>query len=322
VLEPADELLGPRRTLTRRLAARARREFRLSAAAAWSGLKELFFSNDLTHAAAIAYYALLSLFPFLLLVVSLFGALAANDADRAEVLSFLFKYFPTRFDFLVQQIEGFRQYPVELSVTGALGLVWGSLGVFGAVMSAVNEAWGVTKPRGFWKHRLATFLMFLTAAGALILALLLLSASRVVGAYGFAVSLENLWWIAAIRSLALQYLATILFILAVGLVYYLAPNERARFRDVWVGAILTGVLWRLAFDGFSWMMARNGQIQVVNGSIAVVVVFLMWVYMSAVILIYGVEFTAAHYRARRPPSIHPVKPARQREVPRVQSPAL
>ena len=311
MLEPAGDLPASDRALTRRLGLRARREFRLSAVAAGSALKELFFSNDLTHAAAIAYYALLSLFPFLLLVVSIFGSITADDADRAEVLSFLFKYFPARFDFLVQQLEGFRQHPVEISITGALGLVWGSLGVFGAVMSAVNEAWGVKKPRGFWKHRLATLLMFLTAAGTLIIGLLLISASRVVSAYGFTVSLENLWWIAAIRSLALQYLATILFILAVGLVYYLAPNERARFRDVWVGAVLTGLLWRAAFDVFSWMMARNAQIQVVNGSIAVVVVFLMWVYMSAVILIFGVEFTAAHYRARRPPAIHAVDPPKR-----------
>jgi uncharacterized BrkB/YihY/UPF0761 family membrane protein len=49
------------------------------------------------------------------------------------------------------------------------------------------------------------------------------------------------------------------------------------------------------------MTNRNAQIQVVNGSIAVVVLFLMWVYVSSVILMYGVEFTAAHYRARRHP---------------------
>ena len=68
---------------------------------------------------------------------------------------------------------------------------------------------------------------------------------------------------------------------------------------MWVGAVFTGVLWRGAFEVFSWMTSRNAQIQIVNGSIAVVVLFLMWVYVSSVILMYGVEFTAAHYRARR-----------------------
>lgn len=301
---PGARFRAQRRALKRyRFALRALRELRISAVAAGSALRELLFSNDLTHAAAIAYYALLSLFPFLLLVVSLFGTLAADDADRASVLSFIFRYFPTRFDFLVQQLDAFRQHPVGLSVTGALGLVWGSLGVFGALTSAVNEAWGVTKPRGFWKHRLAGFLMFAAATGAMIVGLLMVSASHVVSSSFQGYSFTDVWWITFIRSLALQYLATILLIVAVGLVCYFVPNERARFRDVWVGAIFTGILWRGGFEVFSWMTSRNAQIQVVNGSIAVVVLFLMWVYVSSVILMYGVEFTAAHYRARRHP--HP-----------------
>ena len=299
---PGARFRAKRRALKRhRFALRAIREIRISAVAAGSALRELLFSNDLTHAAAIAYYALLSLFPFLLLVVSLFGTLAADDNDRAAVLSFIFRYFPTRFDFLVQQLDAFRQHPVGLSVTGGLGLVWGSLGVFGALTSAINEAWGVTKPRGFWKHRLAGFLMFAAATGSMIVGLLMVSASHVVSSSVFGYAFTDVWWIAVIRSLALQYLATILFIIAVGLIYYLVPNERARFRDVWVGAIFTGVLWRGGFELFSWMTSRNAQIQVVNGSIAVVVLFLMWVYVSSVILMYGVEFTAAHYRARRHP---------------------
>jgi membrane protein len=300
VERPGARFRARRRALKRhRIALRAIREVRISATAAASALRELLFSSDLTHAAAIAYYALLSLFPFLLLVVSLFGSLAADDADRAEVLSFIFRYFPTRFDFLVQQLDAFRQHPVGLSITGGLGLVWGSLGVFGALTSAVNEAWGVSKPRGFWKHRLAGFLMFAAATGTMIAGLLMVSASHVVSSSLIGTTFAGVWWIAVIRSLTLQYLATILLIIAVGLVYYFVPNERARFRDVWIGAVFTGMLWRGAFEVFSWMTSRNAQIKMVNGSIAVVVLFLMWVYVSSVILMYGVEFTAAHYRARR-----------------------
>ena len=97
-----------RRRLSRRLLLKAIREVRISAVAAGSGLGELLYSDDLTHAASIAYYALLSLFPFLLLVVSILGSLDADDADRAAVLSFVFRYFPTQFDFMVQQLDAFR----------------------------------------------------------------------------------------------------------------------------------------------------------------------------------------------------------------------
>ena len=103
----------------------------------------------------------------------------------------------------------------------------------------------------------------------------------------------------ALQSLTFRYSATIVLILAVGLVYYFIPNAKTRFRDVWVGAALTGLLWRLAFDGFSWYIAHSGQLTLIHGSIAAVVVFLLWIYVSSVILMYGVEFTAAYARLRR-----------------------
>ena len=84
-----------------------------------------------------------------------------------------------------------------------------------------------------------------------------------------------------------------------GLVFYFIPNAKTRFRDVWVGAILTGILWRVAFDGFSWYISRNTRLTLIHGSIAAVVVFLLWIYVSAVILMYGVEFTATYARLRR-----------------------
>jgi membrane protein len=105
-------------------------------------------------------------------------------------------------------------------------------------------------------------------------------------------------WLTALQSLTFRYSATILLILGVGLVFYFIPNAKTRFRDVWVGAVLTGVLWRLAFDVFSWYIG-GGRLNFIHGSIAAVVVFLLWIYVSSVILMYGVEFTAAYARLRR-----------------------
>ena len=106
-------------------------------------------------------------------------------------------------------------------------------------------------------------------------------------------------WLAVFQTLTADYLATVLLILGVGLVYYFIPNAKTRFRDVWVGAALTGILWRVAFDGFSWYVSRNASMTMIHGSIAAVVVFLFWVYVSSIILMYGVEFTAAYARLRR-----------------------
>ena len=267
--------------------------------AAWRGVVELVNSNDLTHAASIAYYALLSFFPFLLLVFSLLGSITDNQEDRIAVLTFVFRYFPTQLDFVGQQLDAMNRTSVQLGVAGALALLWASLGVFGAITSAVNEAWGVERQRSFWKHRMVSFLMLVAGGGVMIVALLLVGAVEVAEGSGFGIMLARFEWLAVLRTLTLDYLATFLLIVAIGLVFYFIPNAKTRFRDVWFGAALTGVLWRLAFDGFAWYIARNKSLTLIHGSIAAVVVFLLWVYVSSIILMYGVEFTAAHARLRR-----------------------
>lgn len=282
-----------------RVVRRLRAELRFSGLAAWRAIVGLINSNDLTHAASIAYYALLSFFPFLLIVISLLGSVTADEADRNAVLSFVFRYFPTQLDFISAQLDAFRRSHVQVGVAGALALIWASLGVFGAVTSAVNEAWGVDRQPSFLKHRLISFLMLVSAGGVMVLGLLLVSAMQIAQASWFGVVLARFSGLEALGSLAVRYLATILLIIGVGLVYYFIPNAKTRFRDVWVGAALTGALWRVAFDGFSWYIRHNQGLTQIHGSITAVIVFLLWVYVSSVILMYGVEFTAAYARLRR-----------------------
>jgi membrane protein len=289
---------------------RLRAELRFTGLAAWRALVELVNGNDLTHAAAIAYYALLSLFPFILLVFSMLGSIAASPEERLSVLTFVFRYFPTQLDFVSDQLEKFARTRVPIGLAGSVGLIWASLGVFGAVTSAVNEAWGVERQRSFLKHRMVSFLMLVAAGGVMMLALVAISAIEVAQASWFGVMLSRFAWLTALQTLTFRYLATILLVLGVGLVFYFIPNARTRFRDVWVGAILTGILWRGAFGGFAWYLSLNRGLADLHGSIAAVVVFLLWVYVSSIILMYGVEFTAAYARLRRRrPDEMPAAPA-------------
>ena len=141
-----------------------RETWRLTRIAAWRGVVEFYQSDDLTHAASVAYYALLSLFPFLLICLSILGSATVDDADRQAVLSFAFRYFPRQFDFVTAQLDAFRSARVQVGIGGGIALVWASLGVFGAISSAVNHAWGVEKQRSFWGHRIFSFLMLAAAA--------------------------------------------------------------------------------------------------------------------------------------------------------------
>jgi membrane protein len=277
----------------------AREIARLTGQSFWRGFIGFYHSDNLTYAASIAYYALLSLFPFFLLAIALLGRSAADPKDRAAVLEFVLRYFPSQFDFITTQLDAFATNVATVGVAGTLALVWGSLGFFGAISTAVNYAWGVEKQRSFWKHKLFSFVMLLMAGLILLIALLLISASQVVGASWFAAVLLRFPGLAILRGFSVRHATTLLFILVVGLIYYFVPNAKVRFRDVWIGALVTGLLWKLALEGFSWYMRDMTRFSRVNGSISAVVVFLIWVYLQAVILLYGVEFTAAYARLRR-----------------------
>jgi membrane protein len=278
---------------------RGRAIVRLTGLALWRGFEGFYTSDNLTYAASIAYYALLSLFPFFLLAVAVLARSTADVDNRNEVLTFVLRYFPSQFDFITKQMDALRGESASIGVAGTIALVWGALGVFGAISTAVNYAWGVEKQRSFWKHKLVSFVMLLFAGLILIIALLLISATQVVSASWFAEVLGVFPWLGILRGYTVRHAPTLLFIAVVGLVFYFVPNAKVRFRDVWIGAFITGMLWKGALEGFSWYMRDMTRFTRVNGSIAAVVVFLVWVYLQAVILLYGAEFTAAYARLLR-----------------------
>jgi membrane protein len=287
---------GDRRV--RRALARVRAEIRLTALAMWRGFTGVYHSDDLTFASSIAYYALLSLFPFFLLVFSIIAGVTNSESDRAAVLRFVFRYFPRQFDFVTSQLGELQSAQVRLNVVGSVVMIWAAMGVFGAITSAVNHAWGVEKQPSYFKHKLISFVMLVFAGLLLMVGLLMASLINVVEARWFASVIEGLPQLLVLQSLLIRWLTTILFIFVVGLVFYFVPNAKVRFRDVWVGAVLTGLLWRAALAGFSDYV-RDMSRFTVHGQIAAVVVFLIWIYISAVILLYGVEVTAAYARLRR-----------------------
>ena len=272
---------------------------RLSALAIWRGVVGFYNSDDLTFASSIAYYALLSLFPFFLLVFSILGSVTADPADRGAILAFILRYFPRQFEFVTTQMDSLQQSRVQLGVAGSFLTIWASMGVFGAITSAVNHAWGVEKQPSYLKHKLISFVMLCAASLLLLLGLLLVSAINVVEARWFAGVAARVPQLTVMHHFAIRWGTTAVFIMVVGLIFYFVPNAKVRFRDVWVGAVVTGLAWRGALAGFSWYVRDLTRYSNVHGSIAAVVVFLVWIYISAVLLLYGVEVTAANARLRR-----------------------
>ena len=264
----------------------------------WRGLVGFYKSDDLTYASSIAYYALLSLFPFFLLAFSIVAGVTSSDTDRDAVLRFVLRYFPRTLDFVTNQLTELQRAQVRLSVAGSVLMIWAAMGVFGAITSAVNHAWGVEKQPSYFRHKLISFVMLVFASLLLLAGLLMVSAINIAEARWFAGVVAAAPKLLILQGLAVRWGTTFLFITVVGLVYYFVPNAKVRFRDVWVGAVMTGLLWRVALVGFSRYVRDLSRFSV-HGSIAAVVVFLIWVYISAVIFLYGVEVTAANARMRR-----------------------
>ena len=311
LVQPAEPHPHARAGVYHRVFLRARGEVRLTALAIWRGVVGVYNSDDLTFAASIAYYALLSLFPFFLLLFSVIAGVTSSEVDRQQVLGFVLRYFPRQFDFVTSQLNAMQEARVPLGVAGSILMIWAAMGVFGAITSAVNHAWGVDRQPSYFKHKMISFLMLAMASLLLMVALALISATGVVDANWFAAVLDRHASLQTLSGLAVKWASTLAFILIVGLIFYFVPNAKVRFRDVWVGAVVAGLAWRGALAGFSWYVRDLSRFDKIHGSIAAVVVFLIWIYISAVILLYGVEVTAANARLRR---------RRPEEIPAAPSP--
>ena len=283
----------------RDVAAELRETWRITRLSAWRAVIEFYEADNLTYAASIGYYALLSMFPFALITVSILGSVTADDTTRQKVLLFALRYFPGQFDFIITQLDAFRQNPIRIGVGGAILLVWGALGVFGAISTAVNHAWGVEKTRSFLGHRLFSFLMLLAAGLMLMIGLLGATAAQIINARWFAAVSQNYPALHVMQGVMIRYSLLLLPALVFGLIYSFVPNVKVLVKDVWLGALITGLLWDAGFTGFAWFIRDVSQFTCIHGSIATVIVFLIWIYFSAVILLWGVEFTASYSKMRR-----------------------
>ena len=281
-----------------RLWRRSRRALIIGWRATGRGVIEFYNSNNLTYASSIAYYSLLSFFPFILLVLTILTRLAADPGDERVVIDLVERALPSNFAFLSDQVVQLRRTPIPLTIAGALIMVWASMGVFGAITSAVDHAWATEKPHSYLKHQFIAFAMTISAGAVFMAALFVIGAVQVAHTGWFG-TLERQWpWLHELTSLAAYYSLVPAAVVATGLVYYFAPNTKVRLRDVWFGAILAGILWRIALAGFSWYLGSVANFSV-HGQVGAVVAFLVWVYLSAVILLYGVEVTAAYARLRK-----------------------
>lgn len=271
----------------------------------WATLKRAvseFRADNITDwSAALTYYSVLSVFPGLLVLVSLLGLFGQQPETTDTLLEIVDDLGPA------SAVDTFRE-PIEnltasggaaavLSI-GLVGAIWSASGYLGAFSRASNVIYEVDEGRPFWKLRPQQIGM--TLLMVVLLALLLVSlvvtgpvAEAVGNAVGLGSTAVTIWGIVKwpVMILVVSFMFAVL--------YWWAPNvSQPRFRWVSPGSIVAVVAWILASVGFGFYAANFGSYNATYGSLGGMIVFLLWLWISNNALLFGQELNAELERQR------------------------
>ena len=261
-----------------------------------------FSADQCTDAAsALTYYAVLALFPALIAIFSLLGVVGQGDAAAGAVLGIIEDVAPDAAEGLRGPIEQVASAPGAglALVTGILLALWSASGYVGAFSRAMNRVYEIEEGRPFWKLRPMQLVVTVIAVVALALvALGLVISGDVTSAIGSALGLGEGVQIAWDIAKWPVMLAVVVFLVAV--LYYATPNaKQPKFRWISMGALLAIVVLILATAGFGFYIANFSNYDRTYGSLAGVIVFLLWLWIANLVLLFGAEFDAELERGRQ-----------------------
>lgn len=265
----------------------------------WLTCVRAYQDNCFGTAKGAAYSALLSVFPVLTTVTALL--VQANAPAVARVISHLvFDAAPPGTQELLQnylEVQGKR--PVGLLVLASLVSVWAASGTMMSLMEGFQAAYRLPSGRPFLKQRGMAALLVLCAALPLVAgSAIILFGSRtegmIAGWLGFTRETQDLQgWVVVIGRLFRFILAFGSIVVSAGILYKLGPNCRIRMRTVWPGSLLATLVWGAATLIFGWYVRNVANYNVLYGSIGAVIALLVWMYILAVVALFGCEFNVA-----------------------------
>jgi membrane protein len=260
-----------------------------------------FRADNLTDwAAALTYYAILAIFPALIVLVSILGL--AGDSATNAVLDNINELGPGPAQDIIsgaiKEIAASSSTAGVAFVLGLLASLWSASGYVGAFSRASNVIYEIEEGRPFWKLRplqlgMTLILLLLVAVSAIAVVIsgpLASEVGKVFGLEGTAVTIFNIvkWPVIVV------VLMTMLAIL-----YYGAPNVRhPGFRWITPGGVLAVLLWILASAGFAFYVSNFSSYNATYGSLAGVIIFLVWLWISNIAVLLGAEMNAELERGR------------------------
>ncbi len=252
-------------------------------------------------AAALTYYAVLSLFPALLAIVSVLGLTGQGTKTTDALLGIVDDLGPA------SAVETFRPVVESLAQNQTAGIaalgglllaLWSASGYVGAFSRAMNRIYEMDEGRPFWKLRplqivitlVAVILISVVAFALVITGPLAEAVGRAVGVGDVAVTA---WQIAKWPVLVA------LVVLIIAILYYATPNvKQPKFKWISVGAFLALVVWVLASAAFGFYVANFGNYNKTYGALAGVIVFLLWLWITNLALLFGAELDSELERGR------------------------
>ena len=268
-------------------------------------LKRTFkqFSEDklTTWAAALTYYAILSIFPALLALMSILGLIGQSATQ--PLIDNLGAVAPGPAKDIVTGVLGDLQANSGASglafVIGLAVAIWSASGYINGFMEASNSVWDVPEGRPIWKRiplriGLTVLMLVLLAASALMVVLTGPVAQKVGDLVGLGDTFIAVWAIAKWPVLVL------LVSFMISLLYYLAPNvKQPGFPWVTPGGVLAVVLWIVASVLFAFYVANFSSYSKTYGSLGGIIVFLIWLWITNVVILLGAEFNSEMERSRQ-----------------------
>ncbi|MCW6110801.1 YihY/virulence factor BrkB family protein [Clostridium sporogenes] len=258
------------------------------------GIRELanrFLEDEvLALSSQLAYALIISVFPFLMFVITLIGYLPIHSED---LLLGLKEIIPSNAYLLLKNTieEIIYTQNGNLLSFSIIFTIWTASAGFRAVVRGLNKAYDVKERRSFVKVQIMTIFCTLGMAFVLVMSIFLLVFGKAIGRtlvykLGFSWEFNRIWNL--IRYTIM--IGVTIFILAA--LYYYTPSKRLRWRDVLPGSIFATIAWIIASMGFSFYVDNFNNYSRLYGSIGAVIVFLVWLYLTSIIVITGGEINA------------------------------
>jgi len=249
--------------------------------------------------AALAYYSVFSLAPMVLLLLTLIGIVFQQDPAGVwnKIVEQMSYFLDQSAVVVVQNIAQHIASSKKTALSSAIGIglaLFGATGVFGQLQNSLNVIWGVkAKPHGnIWGFIRTRFLSFALFAG---IAFLLLTSLviKALSAY-----LKTFLPGALTMIVPIYLTADLLIVIAVfALIFKILPNAMIRWRDVWIGAVLTAFLFLIGKWALGIYLA-SGSAASAYGAASSLITLLLWIYYSSQILLFGAEFTQVYARSQ------------------------